>query len=255
MPDLDIEIFGDGPDLVLLHSLLTDRTSYRALIDRLSGKRRLIVINMPGFGSSPPATPLAGFARDIVGAMDDLGLPQSTDVLGNGLGGFVALRMAIDHPGRFKRMVLVGSAIAFPEAGRATFRTLAEKATSVGMAAISGAAMQRMFPPAFAEGHPDLVADRVAVFQSINPDVFAAACLALSELDLSAELSGIGNKVLIVTGAEDGATPPALGTALADALPDGRFIELAGAGHAPHIQATDRLVEIISPFLGLSQDV
>jgi 3-oxoadipate enol-lactonase len=78
---------------------------------------------------------------------DDLALPPATDVLGNGLGSFVALSLASRHGQRFERLVLVGSAIAFPEAGRATFRALADKVEQSGMAAVVDAAMRRIQDP------------------------------------------------------------------------------------------------------------
>ena len=157
---------GRGRDLVLLHSLLSDRTSFGPLAARIAGQRRLILVNLPGFGRSPRAGPALGDHADAIAALfDDLALPPETDVLGNGLGGFVALSLASRHGARFERLVLVGSGVAFPEAGRATFRALADKVEQDGMAAVAGAAMRRMFPEAFIAAHPDLVAGREAVFK------------------------------------------------------------------------------------------
>jgi len=250
---LDVEITGEGRNLVLLHSLLSDRTSFEPLAARIAGQRRLILVNLPGFGGSPPAGPgLGDFAEAIAGLFDDLGLPPETDVLGNGLGGFVALALASRHGTRLARLVLVGSGVAFPEAGRATFRALADKVERDGMAAVADAAMRRMFPEAFMKAEPDLVAGREAVFKRIDPGVFAAACRALAALDLSAELAGIKNPTLIVVGAEDQATPPALGQALAGRLAHAELTVLPGLGHCPHIQDPDAFVAAIAPFLGLA---
>jgi 3-oxoadipate enol-lactonase len=251
-PRLDVEITGEGRDLVLLHSLLSDRGSFEPLAERIGGERRLILVSLPGFGKSLPAGPALGdYADAVARAFDDLALPPEADVLGNGLGGFVALKLASRHGHRFARMVLVGSAIAFPEAGRATFRALAEKVEREGMAAVAGAAMRRMFPEPFIAAHPEVVALREAAFQRIDPNVFAAACRALAALDLGDELAHIKNPTLIVVGAEDQATPPALGRALADRLADARVILLPGLGHCPHIQDPDAFVAAIASFLGL----
>jgi 3-oxoadipate enol-lactonase len=231
---------------------LSDRTSYEPLAARLAGQRRLILVNLPGFGTSPPARPTLGDHADVIaGLLDDLALPPATDLLGNGLGGFVALHLAIRHGARFERMVLVGSAIAFPEPGRATFRALAEKAPQGGMAAIAPVAMRRLFPDAFIAAHPEVIAGREAVFRAIDPDVFAAACRALAELDLGAELPKVRNPTLVVVGAEDEATPPALGQALAERLPHAELAVLPGLGHCPHIQDPDAFVAAITPFLDL----
>jgi 3-oxoadipate enol-lactonase len=252
MPRLDIEIVGAGRDLVLLHSLLSDRTSFEPLAARIAEQRQLVMVSLPGFGKSPCVGPALSDYADAVAAMfDDLGLPPETDVLGNGLGGFVALALASRHGARFGRMVLVGSAIAFPEAGRATFRALADKVEQGGMEAVAGAAMRRMFPEPFIAANSEVVAGREAAFRRIDPAVFASACRMLAAMDLSTELARIRNPTLLVVGAEDQATPPALGRALAEGLADARLVELPGRGHCPHIQDPDAFVAAVAPFLHL----
>jgi 3-oxoadipate enol-lactonase len=253
-PRLDVEIIGKGRDVVLLHSLLSDRSSFEPLAARLAGQRRLILVSLPGFGASPPAgSALSDYADALAAAFDDLKLPRETDVLGNGLGGFVALMLASRHGARFGRMVLVGSAVAFPEAGRATFRALADKVDKDGMAAVADAAMRRMFPEPFIAANPEVVAGREAAFRRIDPVVFAEACRMLAALDLDPDVARIRNPTLIVVGAADQATPPALGRALADRLADATMLELPGLGHCPHIQDPDAFVAAIAAFLELRQ--
>ena len=130
----------------------------------------------------------------------------------------------------FGRLVLLGAAVAFPEQGRATFRGLADKVEREGMAPVADIAIARMFSEDFIAANPTIVAERKAIFLRIDPAVFAAAARALATLDLSADLASIRNPVLIVTGEKDGATPPALGRALAERLPDARFVELKESG-------------------------
>jgi pimeloyl-ACP methyl ester carboxylesterase len=254
MPDprLDVKIVGKGRDLVLINALLSDRTAYEPLAERISGERRPIMVNLPGFGASPAtAASLDDHADAVAGLFDDLGLSADTDILANGLGSFVALKMAIRHGGKFGRMVLVGSGIAFPDVGRATFRALADKVDAEGMGAVAGAAIKRMFPDAFIVANPTVVAERERVFKAIDPKVFAASCRLLAALDLGPDVAKIRNPSLVVIGLEDGATPPAIGRELAARLPDGRAIEMAGIGHCPHIQVPDAFVAAIAPFLGL----
>jgi 3-oxoadipate enol-lactonase len=251
---LEVEIVGKGRDLVLLHSLLSDRTSFEPLAAGIALERRLTLVSLPGFGKSPLAGPaLREYADAVAATFDDLGLPPETDVLGNGLGGFVGLNLAIRHGTRFARLVLVGSAIAFPEAGRVTFRAFADKVEREGTTAVVDAAMRRMFPEPFIAANPEVVAGREAAFRRIDPSVFATACRMLAALDLGNDLARVRNPTLIVVGAEDQATPPALGRALAERLPDATLIELPGLGHCPHIQDPDAFVAAIAPFLGLRQ--
>jgi 3-oxoadipate enol-lactonase len=251
--DLDVAVEGEGRPLVLVHSLLSDRTAYEPFVRLIAGRRKVVLLNLPGFGASPPdgASTLRDHATALARVFDDMSLPPETDIMGNGLGGFVALTFAADHGDRFRRLLLVGSALAFPEAGRATFRGLADKVDSDGIAAVAGPAIRRMFPDDFIAANPEIVADRTRVLATIDPNVFAAACRALAALDLAPLLPRIRNRTLVATGEHDGATPPALGRALAARLPHGEFMELVGLGHAPHLQAPDEFLAAVSGFLRL----
>lgn len=251
-PRLDAEIVGEGRDLVLINALLSDRTAYEPLAERIANERRLVMVNLPGFGTSPAtASSLDDYADAVAGVFDDLALPRETDILANGLGSFVALKMAIRHGERFARMVLVGSGIAFPDAGRATFRALADKVEADGMAAVAGAAVKRMFPDDFIAANPEIVAERERVFTAIDPKVFAMSCRLLAALDLTPDLDKIRNPTLVVAGEVDSATPAAIGRELAALLPDATLVEMGGVGHCPHMQVPDRFVAAIAPFLGL----
>ena len=54
---LDVVQMGRGRDLVLLHSLLSDRTAFDRIAPRLAAERRVWLVNLPGFGASAPAGP------------------------------------------------------------------------------------------------------------------------------------------------------------------------------------------------------
>jgi 3-oxoadipate enol-lactonase len=79
--------------------------------------------------------------------------------------------------------------------------------------------MRRMFPEGFIAAHPEVIAGREAVFEQIDPAVFASACRALATMDLDADLARVRTRTLIVVGEQDEATPPALARVLAERLP------------------------------------
>jgi 3-oxoadipate enol-lactonase len=248
---LDVETIGGGPPLLLLHSLLSDRTSFMRLARLIAGERRSFMVGLPGFGASPRSEgSIEAYAEKVAEFCDDHRLPADTDVLGNGLGAFIALKAASRHGERFGRLVLAGCGVAFPEADRTLFRNMAEKAERDGMEALVEAATRRMLSAEFIAANPEAVAERQAAFRAIPADVFAAACRALSTLDLAPDLGRIRNPTLVVVGSHDPATPPALGRDLAKRLPNARLVEMPGIGHAPHVENPEAFLAVVGPFLG-----
>ncbi|TMH74447.1 MAG: alpha/beta fold hydrolase, partial [Betaproteobacteria bacterium] len=131
---------------------------------------------------------------------------------------------------------------AFPEAARVPFRAMAERVAAGGMKAVLDTAIGRMFPPAFAERHPDVIAARKAALGAVDPECFRRACLALASLDLTSQLRGIRNKTLVLCGALDQTTPSALARELARKIPGARYEEIADSGHCPMLEQPDTLV-------------
>ena len=241
---------GRGTPLFLLHSLLSDRASFDAVAPELSKSFRVIVPELPGFGRSQAAGgSLAEVADRMAEAVRDAAGGESLIVLGNGYGGFVALQMAIRHPGIASRFVFADCGAAFSEPGREAFRNMAAASKTKGLAAISDVAMRRLFAPEFQAQHPDLMADRRAAFLNTNEDVFRAACAQLVELDLRPELARVKAPALVVVGEQDEATPPPMSHELAALLPDARLKIIAGCAHVPQLQAPKVFLETIADFL------
>ena len=150
---------GRGPDLLLLHSLLTELTVFARVLPPLEATHRVTRINLPGFGASAPVAldSVAAHADHVARVMDALDLPRSTAVFGNGFGAFVALELALRHGRRFGRLIVADTVAAFPEPARLPFRAMAEKARASGVHAVLDTAIGRMFPAAFQTAHPGIV--------------------------------------------------------------------------------------------------
>jgi 3-oxoadipate enol-lactonase len=247
---VEYEQSGHGPDLLLLHSLLTELTVFDGLLSSLAERRRVTRLNLPGFGRSSPVRleSVADHADHVARVMDALDLPPTTEVFGNGFGAFVALELAVRHGTRLGRLVVADTVAAFPEAARAPFRGMAERVSAGGMAAVLDTAIGRMFPPGFAERHPRVIAERKAALGAVDPHCFARACLALARLDLIQQLRKIKNPTLVVCGALDQTTPPALARALAEGIAGARYREIPDCGHCPMLEQPAALVQLMENF-------
>lgn len=248
--EVTAHVMGQGRPVVLLHSLLADRTSFEPLAALLAKTHRVVMIDLPGFGGSHPvAGGLEAVADRTAEAIRGLQLAEKPVLLGNGYGGFVALQAVIRHPQLAARLVLADCGAAFDEPGRQAFRNMSAAAGAKGLAAIADVAMRRLFAPDFQAAHPELVAQRRERFLAVHPETFHAACAALASLDLRAQCAGVKLPVLVLVGEQDEATPPAMAREVAGLLPDARFVPLPGCAHVPQLQAPQQFVAAIREFI------
>lgn len=92
------EIRGEGPPLLLLHGLGSNRAVWRPVLPTLAETFTVIAVDLPGHGDSPSLPPgadstPAGLAASVTAVLDELGLKQ-VDIAGNSLGGWIGLEMA-----------------------------------------------------------------------------------------------------------------------------------------------------------------
>jgi pimeloyl-ACP methyl ester carboxylesterase len=107
---------GVGDPVVMLHGLGGTKASFLPSVAALADRHRVIAIDLPGFGDS--AKPLGApydapyFARAVVSLLDALGLERA-DLIGNSLGGRVALETGLRTPHRVGRLALLCTALAW----------------------------------------------------------------------------------------------------------------------------------------------
>ena len=246
---VEVEHRGSGPDLVILHSLLADRSAFDRVAPVLAKKHRMWLVNLPGYGASKPAgTSVEDYADRVAALLQSLKL-ENADVLGNGLGGFIAVALAARHGARVRRLIAAPALAAFPEPAKQPLRGLAERVAKEGMSGVLDVAIRRMFPERFIAAHPSVVEERKQALMKADPACFRTACLALAALDLSPVLKNIRNEALVMAGSEDATTPPALARELATKIPNARFRELQGCGHCPQIESPELFVQAVEAFL------
>jgi 3-oxoadipate enol-lactonase len=247
--NLEMRQSGNGKPLVLLHSLLCDARAYQHIQPALERGRQVVLPSLPGYGGSPASDGnVEATAQQLRDCLAAAGLARF-DLAGNGYGGFVALCFAQLFPDRVDRLMLLDSAAWFPPAGKEGVQNMKRAVEQGGMEAVAPAAMKRLFPDAFAAARPDIVALYREALVGFDPASFAQTCQNLIDVDLRPGLASVSSRTLVVVGLDDGATPPPLVREMAGQIKGARFIEIAGCGHAPHIQEPARTLELIEGFL------
>jgi pimeloyl-ACP methyl ester carboxylesterase len=114
-----------------------------------------------------------------------------------------------------------------------------------GMGAIATVAAKRVYHERYVADHPHVIDERRAVLLEIEPAAFRAACEVLVACDLVPALGDLHVPTLIVFGAEDQATPPALNRVVAAGLPNAKAIEIPACGHCPPLEKPEGFLAAI----------
>lgn len=239
----------DGAVVVLSGSLGTELALWEAQVDRLGSRFRVLRYDLRGHGGSPaPAGPysIAELAGDVLALLDLLEVERAS-LCGISIGGMISIWIAAHAPERVQRLaVCCSSAYIDPEGA---YRERARVVREQGVGAIADAVLSRWVSPGFAEREPTVVEGLRARLLRTPPEGYAGCCEALAAMDLRAELGSISCPTLVISGADDPATPPEQGRLIAAGVPGARFEVVADAMHLANIEQPEAVGELIVGFL------
>jgi pimeloyl-ACP methyl ester carboxylesterase len=257
-----LEAGDEGPPLLLLHGNTGDAFDWIAVLGRLAASHRVIALDLPGYGKTPPLEDVSpqGFARFALGFAAAVELDRF-DVVGHSLGGMMAILMAREAPERLRSMVLVCSG----GLGRATnpiqivlgrpgIRRVALAAgllpagalVSTVVGALYAARQPWRIPALWYQEHirrsriPQFAATSLAVITNITT-------LLGQRYDLRPDLARLRLPALAIWGIGDPITP-AWQARSVKLVPGGSYRFLP-AGHYPHLEDADRFTDIVESFL------
>ena len=239
----------DGAAVLLLHGIAANSTGWRFLLQALTASgRRAIAWNAPGYTLSDPfraeAPAPEAYADALAALMDALGVARA-DIVGSSFGTLVGLCFAARHPGRVRRLALLGCSRGQrwkPPEERARMLAMRE-----AMAAQGGLAMARERAGVLLGPDPDpavLALLRRMLAATDGPALLQSARCSdgADTLDCAPAVTA---PALLLCGEEDRVNPPEVSRAVAAALPASRLVLLPGIGHLPELECpatTGRLV-------------
>jgi pimeloyl-ACP methyl ester carboxylesterase len=248
---------GSGDPLVLLHGVGTSRAVWSRVTGALANGRRVVAVDLPGFGASPPPGP--GFDLDAVADRIVTGLGiERFDLVGHSLGGAVAVATAARHPERVRRLVLVAPAGLAPRA--------AGLAAALGAAAEGAVAVRRLLGRRWVE-HASArwamfgttVADpgalsptdaRLLIDSSDGARRIADGVREALEADLRDDLAAAPMPVALIWGAADRVVPYSGLEPLRRLRPDAVVATLSDTGHIPQVERPGEFAAALERLLG-----
>jgi pimeloyl-ACP methyl ester carboxylesterase len=244
---LDVERRGSGKTTLVLYGeegLELDAP----VLDRLAAKRALVIPSPPGFGTSE--------RPDWVSSPDDIAYIyldlvaklrlERADVIGFGLGGWIAAEMATKDQSFINKLVLVD---AFGVKIRGPLDRDIQDIWTLNPAKV--AAMRWYDQEKGKRDYPSMTTEQLTVIAR-NSESFARFCWEpyMHNPKLKHRLHRVTRPTLVVWGENDGIVTPAYGKAYAGLIPGARFVSIPRAGHYPHLEQPDAFLEHLNQFLG-----
>jgi pimeloyl-ACP methyl ester carboxylesterase len=259
--------FGSGGEepVVLVHGLGGQWQNWLENIPRLAQERRVLALDLPGFGLTPKPSDgeisISGYGRCVDAFCEQLGLGK-VDAVGNSMGGFVAAEVAIQFPERVSRLVLVSAAgITSAEALQAPIMTFARVATAL---ATNSAARHRQIAArpiarhaalSLVARHPRLLKADLAYegfFKGTGKPGFDDALRASLDYDFRDRLPDVTVPTLIVWGEKDSIIPVRDANEFERLIPDSRKIVMKDTGHIPMAERPQAFNDVLVEFLAES---
>ena len=260
---------GSGDVLLLIHGMAGSSNTWRAMMPHLSKRYRVIAPDLLGHGQSakPRADySLGAFAVWLRDLLDELGVASAT-IVGQSLGGGVAMQFVYQHPDYCERLILISSGGLGPDVGwmlrllsapgaeailpviapppvLAAGNKLRSWFTAAGIQSPRGAELWSAYS-SLAESDT-----RRAFLRTLRSvvDYHGQAVSALNRLHLASDLP-----IMAIWGDNDNIIPVAHAYAAQEARPESRLEVLPGVGHFPQVERPGEVVDLIDDFISTTR--
>jgi len=251
---------GDAADelVLFLHGTGGHAEAYIRNLGPHGQSRHAVAMDLIGHGFSQLATEpleIPHYVEHVIALLDTLGVERAV-ISGESLGGWVAARIALDHPERIRRLVLntTGGTRADP--------VVMERIRSLSMRAVEDPSWEfvrerlewLMADPASV--NDDLVATRQAIYAQPGMIESMRATLALQDMEIRTrnligddELARITTPTLVLWTSHDPTAPAAEGRRIAGIIPGAQFALMEDCGHWPQYESADEFNRIHQQFL------
>jgi pimeloyl-ACP methyl ester carboxylesterase len=253
---------GIGPPVLAIHGLGATKVSFVFTVAALAARFRVVAVDLPGFGDSDKPIGAAYnppyFANALIDLLDALELDRA-DLIGNSLGGRVALEVALRDPDRVGRLALLAPSLAWrrPRRWAPALRLVRPELGLVQLAprAVVQAIVHRLIPGAD-EGWTAAGVDEF-LRAYLTPAGRAAFYAAARHIYLEAphgtdgfwpRLRELQPDALFIWGRRDTLVPIAFARHVAEALPQARHVEL-DCGHVPQMERPVQTHKAVAAFL------
>jgi pimeloyl-ACP methyl ester carboxylesterase len=252
---------GDGPPVILIHGLSGCWQNWLENIPHLARRHRVVALDLAGFGESElpqEEISIQGYGRFLDAFLGVIGIERAA-LVGNSMGGFIAAEVAISHPSRVDKLVLV-SAAGLMRVGNARLTAL-ERAARLFHPATAAVLARRDYLIRRPKLRRRILYGVVRYPERIEPELvyevasgagkpgFLDALAAISKYDFRDRLPDVSVPTLIVWGRNDMIVPVSGAYEYEQLIPNASRVIFEDTGHVPMLERPARFNQLVEEFL------
>ena len=243
-----VEGKADGPVLLFSNSLSSNLSMWDPQAEALKESFRIIRYDSRGHGKSvakPEPYSIGQLGRDALAILDAHRI-EKAHFCGLSKGGMVGQWLLTHHPDRIGKAVLANTAaqMAPPELWNGRIRNVSQN----GMAAIVEATIERWFTKGFIAAAPKTMDGVRRMIASTPAQGYCGCCAAIRDMDQREAIRAITNPVLLISGAHDPATTPAMMHLMKERIKGAEWLSLE-ASHISNLEQPEAFTSALREFL------
>lgn len=249
---LNYRLDGHGPrPLVCIHGVGSSLEAWGDVVNGLKDQFTILTFDLRGHGQSsrtPGRYEIDHLVGETLALADHVGFKRF-DLAGFSLGGLIAQRLALTHPARVQRLVLLSTVAGRTAQERERVQTRLAALQAGEPVAHYEASLSRWLTEDFQTHHPEAVSRLRQLNANNDPGCYAAAYRVLAESDFGDQLQRIRCPTLIATGADDAGSNPRMAAFMHERIHGSQLKILPGLRHCILIEAPQLVANLMRDFL------
>ncbi|MCC6212085.1 MAG: 3-oxoadipate enol-lactonase [Burkholderiales bacterium] len=251
--EVNYEIHGKegAPWLVLSHSLACSVRMWDPQIAALKDKYRMLAYDTRGHGGTEATKGeyslemLADDLHELLKTLE-IGTPH---FCGLSMGGMIGQTFALKYPGIFRTLTLADTTSRYPAEAAPVWADRIKTVEAQGMAPLAQPTLERWFTEPFRKSRPEVVDGVRKLILATPPAGYIGCCHAIPRINLSARLQEIRCPILVIVGADDPGTPPAMAQEIHANAPGSKLVVLPQAAHLANLEQPEAFTRALADFL------
>jgi len=247
---------GDATTALCLHGIGGDVSSFQPQLDLLGQKRPIISWNMPGYRNSPSLDPMTfeSLTEALIQFLDSYKL-ERVDLIGQSIGGMLAIETAIRFPERVRSLVLVATTSAFGGRDDSFKKKFLEQRLAPLDSGNTMAQLADVFIPQITG--PNISPENMVLarqsMSAVPEDTYRAVLKCLVSFNRRDDIGSINQPCCLIAGSDDHNAPATTMQRLSEKLQNAQFHCVDNAGHLVNLEVPLVVNRIIEEFLNMQE--